>query len=91
MSFDFKLIQEPHKFLARVVLWELLSFLIGQGNSKFWSPFSYFFPMTHGPYGVTKSHDPWAIRRRTTGTNPHDPWTVRWCVGPMTHGLYGAV
>jgi hypothetical protein len=36
MSFDFKLIQEPHKFLAWVVLWELLSFLIGQGDSKFW-------------------------------------------------------
>ncbi|KAF9789366.1 hypothetical protein BJ322DRAFT_1105226 [Thelephora terrestris] len=43
------------------------------------SPFSYFFPMTHGPYGVTKSHDPW-------------PYVaVRQVQIPMTHGPYNGV
>jgi hypothetical protein len=43
--------------------------------------FSYYFPMTHGPYNVTNSHDPWAMQHCTT--------KLGW-VFSMSHGLYNS-
>src|SRR5258706_382877 len=40
------------------------------------------FPMTHGPYNMTKSHGPWVIQHRTTKLGYR-------C--PMTHGLYNSI
>ena len=37
------------------------------------TPFSDFFPMTHGPYNVTKLHDPWGKRHRA---QLYDPWVM---------------
>ena len=52
--------------------------------------------MTHGPYNVTNSHDPWAIQRCTTRCTTHGPWRIvllynPWVMEnafPMGHGLY---
>jgi len=49
------------------------------------TPFSDFFPMTHGPYDMTKAHDPWVIQCRTTLWEAHDPWIVQHCT---THGSW---
>ena len=64
------------------------------------SPFSYFFPMGHGPYNGDKSS--WAMGHTTlyNGTNapwvmgwttvlaPPGSWVVQWYQHPMGHGLY---
>ena len=44
--------------------------------------------MTHGPYNVTRSHDPWVMQCCTTKP-PHGPWVVQQSIS-MPHGLYNA-
>ena len=46
------------------------------------SPFSYFFPMGHGPCGVTNPHGSWSTHRRTTLCTIHDPWGIRMLYDP---------
>ena len=46
-------------------------------SSQVCTGFSDFFPMGHGPYSVTKAHDPWAIRYRTVMSESHASWIVQ--------------
>src|SRR6267378_1667869 len=65
--------------------------MVRGGGSRNRSPFSNFFSMTHGPYKLTRSHDPWAIQCCTTVL--YNPWVMEivyfdsYCT---THGSWRA-
>ena len=56
------------------------------GHAIVWDPvdtgFSYYFPMGHGPCGVTNPHGSWSTHRRTTLCTIHDPWGMRMLYDP---------
>ena len=47
-----------------------------------WSPFSYFFPVGHGPCSMTNPHRSWSTHRCTTLCTIHDPWGMRMLYNP---------
>ena len=52
------------------------------GRSSSSSPFSYFFPMGHGPCSVTNPHGSWFTHHHTMLCTIHDPWGIRMLYDP---------
>ena len=51
-------------------------------GKSFHTGFSYYFPMGHGPCGMTNPHGSWSTHRRTTLCTIHDPWGMRMLYDP---------
>ena len=60
--------------------------LIDQDQDQITSPFSYFFPMGHGPYNGDKS--PWVMGHTTLYNGTNAPWVMGCATVLRVHGSW---
>ena len=56
--------------------------------------FSYFFPLTHGAYGIIRHLDPWIVRHLLEYYFVHLSWVIHPLDNyhfSMAHGLYNTL